>query len=78
LDRHAEAAAAAHQARKLARSTRGIMRYPRRWRSTLTIIRRAVQFARRATVLDPEFWVGHFELWQACEPVDKRVWRLKL
>jgi tetratricopeptide (TPR) repeat protein len=26
----------------------------------------AVDFARRAVVLDPEFWVGHYQLAQAC------------
>jgi DNA-binding winged helix-turn-helix (wHTH) protein/Flp pilus assembly protein TadD len=31
----------------------------------------AVDFARRATVLDPEFWVGYYQLAQACEQLGK-------
>jgi tetratricopeptide (TPR) repeat protein len=31
----------------------------------------AVEFARRANVLDPEFWVGHYQLAQACEQLGK-------
>jgi TolB-like protein len=31
----------------------------------------AVEHARRATVLDPEFWVGHLQLAQALEPMGK-------
>ena len=31
----------------------------------------AVDFARRANVLDPEFWVGYYQLAQACEQLGK-------
>ena len=31
----------------------------------------AVELARRATVLDPEFWVGHYQLAQSCEQLGR-------
>jgi TolB-like protein/cytochrome c-type biogenesis protein CcmH/NrfG len=34
-------------------------------------LRAAVEFARRASVLNPEFWIGHYQLAQACEQLDE-------
>ena len=69
---HAEAAIAARQACQLDPLHAGHFALSSQVAFNARDYPAAVQFARQATVLDPEFWVGHLQLAQACEQLHDR------
>ena len=67
MGRHAEAGPAASEARRLDPLHAGHHALSAQVAFNARDFPAAVEFARQATVLDPEFWVGHLQLAQACE-----------
>jgi TolB-like protein/Flp pilus assembly protein TadD len=70
LERPEEAAAAAAQARALDPLHAGHYALSAQVAFNGHDFAAAVEFARRATIIDPEFWIGHFQLGQALQQMD--------
>lgn len=71
LGRHHEALAAARRAREIDPLDVGHQALSAQVAFAAGDYSAAEQFARQAIVLDPEFWIGHVQLGQACEPMGK-------